>query len=124
MPKANYTEIAYRFNQCFIDPSSGEVIVGALNHQPDSDVIDTIVFLIENRHRWLSLEDFKKDLWRDSEATEFEIALCILKARKLLGDHTDHKIIGSNKDGKGYRFLAPVTSVPIEHFSDTTYQEN
>lgn len=71
--------------------------------------------LVQNGGRLVSKEDLIKAVWADTFVEEANLARNIWTLRKALGDDdTNHRYI-ETVPKRGYRFVAPVTEVPIEN---------
>ncbi len=76
---------------------------------------DTLAALIRHRDRAVSKEELLKSVWPDSSVTEDSLTQSISVLRRALGDDTTHPTMIATVARRGYRFIAPVTEVPVEH---------
>jgi DNA-binding winged helix-turn-helix (wHTH) protein/TolB-like protein len=76
--------------------------------------LETLLVLVENGGRLVNKEDLIKAVWADTFVEEANLARNIWTLRKALGDdEANHRYI-ETVPKRGYRFVAPVTRVPIE----------
>ena len=76
---------------------------------------DTLAVLIRHRDRAVSKEELLKSVWPDSSATEDSLTQSISVLRKALGDSPTHPVLIATIARRGYRFIAPVVQVPLDH---------
>jgi TolB-like protein/DNA-binding winged helix-turn-helix (wHTH) protein/Tfp pilus assembly protein PilF len=77
--------------------------------------LETLLVLVQNGGRLVNKEDLIKAVWADTFVEEANLARNIWTLRKALGDDdTNHRYI-ETVPKRGYRFVAPVTEVPIEN---------
>ncbi len=73
---------------------------------------DLLVLLVTNHGRLVPRDDVVRQLWPDNVIIEFDTGLNTLvrKVRKALGDSSDAPTFIETVSGRGYRFVAPVTT--------------
>ncbi|MBA2602040.1 MAG: winged helix-turn-helix domain-containing protein [Acidobacteria bacterium] len=77
-------------------------------------VFDTLAFLIEHQQRTVSKDELLHHVWPDSVVEEGNLTRNISTLRRILGDSPEaHRYI-LTVPGEGYRFVAPVRSLPEE----------
>ena len=78
-------------------------------------VFDTLLFLIERRHRVVSKDEILEGVWPDAVVEEANLTQCISVLRRSLGEKAgDNKYIVT-VSGRGYQFAAAIgqpTTVP------------
>ncbi|HSS99983.1 MAG TPA: tetratricopeptide repeat protein [Terriglobales bacterium] len=70
-------------------------------------VIETLIFLVENRDRVVSKDELMKALWPDSFVEESNLSQNIFVLRKALGDSQEKRYI-LTVPGRGYQFIETV----------------
>ncbi|MDO6446247.1 winged helix-turn-helix domain-containing protein [Colwellia sp. 1_MG-2023] len=73
-------------------------------------VFDLLVYLIENRQRLVSRDELFENIWLDREVSDTTLSNHIKSARKILGDDGDKQEMIKTVRGRGYQFIAKVTS--------------
>ena len=78
-------------------------------------LMDTLVLLIEHRHRVAEKEEMMRILWPDSYVEESNLTQNIFMLRKLLseGGPDNEQYIETVKK-RGYRFICPVNEIQVE----------
>jgi DNA-binding winged helix-turn-helix (wHTH) protein/TolB-like protein len=75
---------------------------------------DTLLVLVQHSGRVVNKEELIKAVWADTFVEEANLARNIWTLRKALGDDdTNHRYI-ETLPKRGYRFVEPVTELPIE----------
>jgi DNA-binding winged helix-turn-helix (wHTH) protein/TolB-like protein len=72
---------------------------------------DTLLVLVENSSSLMSKDELMKALWPDHTVEEANLTQQISTIRKILGDSGGERYIVT-VPGRGYRFAAPVRSLP------------
>jgi len=75
-------------------------------------VLETLVFLIRERHRVISKEELLESVWDIDFASESTLFKAIQQARKAVGDDGKSQRVIKTIHGKGYRFVAEVEEEP------------
>lgn len=80
-------------------------------------------YLVRNANRTVSREELRKAIWDDQTFVDFERGLnfCVSQIRSALGDDAANPTYIRTFARQGYRFIAPVESVPGTPASSTTY---
>ena len=96
---------------------------GELIHA-EPQVIELLVFLIENRGRLVSRDELNKSVWGGRIVTESALSSRIKLARQALGDdgRTQQHIRTIHK--KGFSFVTDVEVTPSIHFGDSKPAKN
>jgi len=67
---------------------------------------DLLLCLAENRHRAMSKDELLELLWPRMVVAETSLTRCVMKARKAVGDDSDHQAVIKTIQRRGYRFVA------------------
>jgi DNA-binding winged helix-turn-helix (wHTH) protein/tetratricopeptide (TPR) repeat protein len=84
--------------------SRGEVIA------TQSRVFALIAYLLHARDRVVGKGELMKALWKGNVVSETAISQVVMLARKALGDEGETQRVIKTVRGRGFRFVAPVTS--------------
>jgi Tol biopolymer transport system component/DNA-binding winged helix-turn-helix (wHTH) protein len=81
-----------------------------LQHQP----LQILAILLERSGELVTREEIQKRLWPDNTYVDFDNAInsAIRKLRDALGDTAENPVFIETLSRRGYRFIAPVSSVP------------
>jgi DNA-binding winged helix-turn-helix (wHTH) protein len=96
--------IVYRVFDLEIDCARFMVSRKRLALSLEPQIIDLIIFLIEERHRMVSSDELLKTLWRGRVVVPSVLRRAICLARKAL----KHRSIIRTVHGRGYQWVAPV----------------
>src|SRR6476646_7440210 len=75
-------------------------------------VFETLVVLVEEAGRLVQKDEFLSRIWPDTVVEEVGLAHNLSQLRRALGDGHDAPRFIQTVPKHGYRFVAPVTSVP------------
>lgn len=100
----------YRFGDLVIDPRARELVRGGEAIHLEPQAFDLLVHLIEHRDEVVSQHDLLDGVWGQRFVSEAAITTRIEEIRRAVGDDgaTQHTI--SDVGGRGYRFVAELTS--------------
>lgn len=101
----------YQVNDFMIDTNLREISRGCEAYKPPAHIFDTVVYLIENRDRAVSLNEFKKDVWKDAKIDEFQFLRNITLARRAILDDTEKRLIRYASDKNAFQFCGDVFEV-------------
>ncbi len=73
-------------------------------------VLETIAYLVKNPDRLVSKEELIAGPWKGLSVSDTALAHVIMVARKALADRGQRRAVIETVRGKGYRFVAEVTS--------------
>ena len=73
-------------------------------------VFDLIVYLIENRQRLVTRGELFEQIWRGRDVSDTTLSNHIKSARKIFGDDGDQQHVIKTIRGRGYQFVAEVTT--------------
>src|SRR5215813_4329951 len=76
-------------------------------------VLDTLVFLVQNRGRILEKKELVDALWPESFVEEGNLSQNIFLLRKLLGDDRSESAFIQTIPRRGYRFVAEVKETEL-----------
>jgi DNA-binding winged helix-turn-helix (wHTH) protein/Tol biopolymer transport system component len=81
-----------------------------------------LALLLEAQGEVLSREEIRKKIWPEGTFVEFDGSLntALMKLRAALNDNAENPIFVETVPRKGYRFIAPVVSVPVDGAAVTT----
>lgn len=110
----SYQMKIYEIDNILIDLHLREIAYATSIHRPSPEAFSTLIYLIENRERVISIDEFRHDLWKDETISEFEILRNLMKARQAILDSTAKKLITYNTEEKGYQFIGEVLEIEIQ----------
>jgi predicted ATPase/DNA-binding winged helix-turn-helix (wHTH) protein len=77
-------------------------------------VFDVLAFLVRHRDRVVPKEELLDEVWGHQFVSESALSSCIRHVRRVLGDDGAAQRCIRTAHGRGYRFVARVTSVEID----------
>jgi len=77
-------------------------------------VVGTLLVLVGNAGRMVDKDDLMKAVWPDTFVEEGALARNVSMLRKTLGDTGDQPAYIETIPKRGYRFVAPVRTVPVD----------
>ncbi|MEP7214454.1 MAG: tetratricopeptide repeat protein [Acidobacteriota bacterium] len=93
-----------------IDPASRTLSAGGEPVNLTAKVFDTLLYLVVNHGRVVDKDELMREIWSDTIVEENNLNKNISKLRQVLGEKPgEHKFIVT-VSGKGYKFVATVTS--------------
>ena len=101
----------YEFGPFRLDPQKRLLTRGSETVSLSPKALETLIVLVENRHRVVSKDDLMKTLWPDSFVEESNLSQNIFVLRKALGDSTQEKRYILTVSGQGYQFTEMVREV-------------
>jgi DNA-binding winged helix-turn-helix (wHTH) protein/pimeloyl-ACP methyl ester carboxylesterase len=101
----------YRFGEFELDLSAFELRVGDVAVPMEPQAFDVLAYLVSNRDRVVSKQELMDQVWGDRFVTEAAVTSRIKQARRAIGDDGDAQRLIRTLHGRGYRFVASVTSV-------------
>lgn len=110
----NYRMKIYEINNILIDLQLREVTHTTSIQRPSQEAFDTLIYLIENRDRVITVDEFRHSLWRNEDMSEFEILRNIMKARQAILDDESKRLIRYDSDEKGYQLIGDVLEIEIQ----------
>jgi TolB-like protein/DNA-binding winged helix-turn-helix (wHTH) protein/Flp pilus assembly protein TadD len=98
----------YRFRDFTLDPQCRVLTKGKEAVPLTPKAFDVLLVLIQNAGRTVTKDELLKSVWRDSFVEESNLTQTIFMVRKALDETSDRRYILTSQ-GRGYRFLVPVT---------------
>jgi predicted ATPase/DNA-binding winged helix-turn-helix (wHTH) protein len=74
-------------------------------------VFDVLAYLVRQRDRVVPKEELLDEVWGDRFVSDSALSSCIRHVRRALGDDGSAQRFVRTAHGRGYQFVAPVTSV-------------
>jgi DNA-binding winged helix-turn-helix (wHTH) protein len=84
-------------------------------------VFDVLAYLLHNRDRIVSKDELLEKLWPGQVVSETALTRCIVAARKAVGDDGTKQEVIETQHGRGYRFVASLTTNP-QPVQSSTFQ--
>ncbi|MEL6892734.1 MAG: transcriptional regulator, partial [Actinomycetota bacterium] len=100
----------YEFADCVVDEERYEVRRSGETVHVEPQVFDVIVHLIRNRGHVVSKHELLDAVWGDRFVSESALATRINAARRALGDDGTRQAVIKTAFGRGYEFVAELTS--------------
>ncbi|HSJ91674.1 MAG TPA: alpha/beta fold hydrolase [Ilumatobacter sp.] len=104
----------YLFEDCEVDDDAYELRRHGVAVKVEPQVFDVLVHLLRNADRVVSKEELLDTIWGDRFVSESALTSRIKAARRALGDDGQAQRCIRTIHGRGYRFVAPVDSIPPE----------
>ena len=81
-----------------------------------------LCLLTSRTGKLVTREEIQSALWKDETFVDFEqgVNFAIRQVREALSDHAEHSVYVQTVPKRGYRFLAPVTTVSTPPSTDQT----
>lgn len=76
--------------------------------------LDTLLYLISNRHRYVPRQELLEQIWSDVQVTGASVTQCISELRQALADDPKKPRFIETRVKYGYRFIAPLFHRPTE----------
>ena len=108
---------SYRFRDFELDSSRYELRRGGRNLRLEKIPMDLLILLVEKNDDLITREEIIERIWGKNVFTDSDAGIntAIRKIRQTLNDDPENPRFIQTVVGRGYRFLAPVTSVmPVE----------
>jgi DNA-binding winged helix-turn-helix (wHTH) protein/Flp pilus assembly protein TadD len=103
--------VTYRFGPYTLDPSAFRLLRDAEIVQLSPKIIDLLLYLVARQPALVSKEDLFKALWPDVAVTDNALTQAVSELRQALGDDPSKPAYIQTVARRGYRFIAPVSSV-------------
>ena len=104
----------YRFGPFELHPDSRLLLRGGAPVPLTLKVLETLLFLVENRSRVLSKDELLAALWPDTVVEEANLAQNVSTLRKALGEGPKDRRYIATIPGRGYSFVAAVAEFSDE----------
>jgi DNA-binding winged helix-turn-helix (wHTH) protein len=96
----------FRFGRCTVRPHAREVLVDGVPRKLQPRPFDLLVYLIEQRHRVVPIDELLDEVWRDQDVQVGSLAGAIARIRSVLGAAPGTGAIIQTHHRFGYRFIA------------------
>jgi TolB-like protein/DNA-binding winged helix-turn-helix (wHTH) protein/cytochrome c-type biogenesis protein CcmH/NrfG len=103
----------YRFRDCELDDSLYQLRRSGKPISIEPKVFDVLAYLLHHRDRVVSKDELLEKLWSGQVVSETALTRCIVAARKAVGDNGARQEVIETQHGRGYRFVAPLTTPPV-----------
>ena len=114
-PNGNGLSPTRRFGVFELDLREGELRRNGMKVKLQEQPFQVLAELVERPGQVVTREDLRNRLWPADTYVDFDHSLnaAIRRLRDALGDSADNPTFVETVARKGYRFLAPVTKVPV-----------
>jgi DNA-binding winged helix-turn-helix (wHTH) protein len=102
-------EIVFRFGRCEVNGASRQVVVDGLERPLEPRPFDTLLYLLQNRHRVVPKEELLDAVWGQRHVSQGVISRAVSLLRKALGDEGREAPLVRTVHGVGLRFVGDVT---------------
>lgn len=105
--------LAYRFGAFDVNPGNGELRKAGIRIRLQEQPFQVLSLLLQNAGGIVTREQIQKQLWPDGTFVDFDNAInsAVRKLRDALGDTAENPRYIETLPRKGYRFVAPLTTV-------------
>lgn len=102
-----------KFGVFEVDPQAGELRKYGMKQKLAGQPMQLLVALLERPQELVTREELRQRMWPDNVSLDYDLALkkAVNRARDVLGDSAGSPRFIETIPRKGYRFLAPVTSI-------------
>jgi DNA-binding response OmpR family regulator len=104
----------YRFGTYEIDAQRGELRCAGQPVAIEPKVFDVLLYLLEHRDHIITKEELLEHCWPETYVSEAALTRCLAKVRKAVQPDQASAPVVKTIYGRGYRFVAPLTSVAPE----------
>src|SRR5262245_1711725 len=104
----------YDFGPFRLDAAEGLLLRDGRPVPLKPKVLETLLVLVENSAHVLDKTELMQRLWPDTFVEEANLAVNISQLRKALGQTEPDAVFIETVPKRGYRFVAPVTSVEVD----------
>jgi DNA-binding winged helix-turn-helix (wHTH) protein/Tol biopolymer transport system component len=107
----------FRFGVFEADPQTGELRKSGIRIRMQSQPFQILQLLLERSGEVVSREEIQRKFWEQNTMIDLDqsLATAIHKIRVCLGDSVTHPRYIETLARNGYRFIAPVTILDVEH---------
>jgi DNA-binding winged helix-turn-helix (wHTH) protein len=103
--------MVYRFAECELDERLYQLRREGSPVALEPKMFDVLAYLIQHRDRVVSKDELLDKLWPGQVVGENALTRCIRAARSAVGDDGVKQEIIATQHGRGYRFVATVTTI-------------
>lgn len=100
----------FQFNQITLDVARYRLCLSGKAISVEPLVFDLLVYLIENRDQVVTRDELLEKLWKGKVVTDAALGACLKDVRKAVGDDGDRQEVIKTFYGRGYQFIAEVTT--------------
>jgi TolB-like protein/DNA-binding winged helix-turn-helix (wHTH) protein/Tfp pilus assembly protein PilF len=107
--------MVFQFGTFELDSLSGDLRQNGLRVRLADKPFQLLTLLVERRGTVVNREQVRERLWASNTFVDFEgnLSVILTKLRQVLNDSPDRPIFIETVPRRGYRFIAPVTSLEI-----------
>src|ERR1700675_1582311 len=104
----------YRFGPYYVDIPAGQLRKHGAKIRLAGQPFEILVMLLERAGQVVTREEIQHRLWSNETFVDFENSLnkAINKLRQALADSSEHPPYIETLPRRGYRFIAPIESLP------------
>lgn len=102
--------MGWRFDHYRLDPDRFELTRKGEPVHAEPQVLALIIHLVRNRARMVGKDEIARSIWPDRVVSDASISSRIRSARQALGDNGQQQTVIRTIHGRGFRFMADVTS--------------
>src|SRR5262245_40387145 len=102
----------YRFAGCELSAEERLLRRDAVEQAVEPKVLDLLLYMIEQRGRFLSREELLDAVWPGAVVSSTALSRAIKEARRAVGDDGERQAVIATLHGRGYRFVAEVAEEP------------
>jgi DNA-binding response OmpR family regulator len=106
--------MVYRFGNYELDAQRCDLRCAGQQVTIEPKVFEVLVYLLEHRDRMVTKEELLAQCWPDTFVSEAALTRCLAKVRKTVQPESAAPPVVKTVYGRGYRFVAPVTTLPHE----------
>ena len=105
--------MVFQFGAFELDTVSGDMRQNGLRIRLADKPFQLLVLLVERRGTIVNREQVRERLWGSNTFVDFEgnLSVILTKLRQVLSDSPDRPLFIETVPRRGYRFIAPATSV-------------
>lgn len=111
------------FSNFEIDLDNMDLYCGGEKVKIGRKPLDTLLFLIQNRHKTVNHETLREHIWRCSKISTATIPMCVREIRKALSDNPSRPRFISSSKGRGYRFIDEIRVATTERHEADAHLE-
>src|SRR5215470_10748932 len=111
--RAKETAMIYHFGPYQLEVHRGELRCASRPVVIEPKGFDVLVYLIEHRDRIVTKDELLEHCWAGTFVSEAALTRCLAKIRKVIEPESAGSLVIQTSYGRGYRFVAPVTVLPL-----------
>ena len=108
------TREVYQFREFTLDVGERRLSRAGVSVHLPPKAHDLLVMLVQQPGRLLTKDELLSRIWPDAFVEEGILSVHVSAVRKALGDDTRPPTYIETVSGSGYRFIAPVSTAPVE----------